>query len=214
MVEEQSATVDTVVFDIGGVIIDWNPRYLYDKLITDPAARDRFLTEVCSPQWNAEQDRGRTFAEATGLLRPEHPDQADLIDAYWTRWPEMLGGLIPGMETLLADLVHAAVPMVAITNWSRETFPRAVAAYPVLQLFQDVVVSGECGLIKPDPEIFRLALNRFGVPAERCLFIDDSPMNVAAARSVGMAATVFDGAEQLRRTLTRLGLLSSSATPA
>ncbi|GAA4137486.1 HAD family phosphatase [Actinomadura keratinilytica] len=199
--------VTSVIFDIGGVIIDWDPLHLYRKLIPDDAERERFLTEVCSDSWNAEQDRGRSFAEAVEVAAARHPDQRELIEAYWRRWPEMLGGPIPGVPELVAEIHGAGTPMFAITNWSAETYPIAVREYPVLELFRDVVVSGEVKVCKPDPEIFRLALQRFGVAPHETLFVDDNPVNVAAAEALGMGALLFTDATSLRDRLKPLGLL-------
>lgn len=191
----------TVVFDLGGVVIDWNPRYLYRKLIPDPAALDRFLTDVCSMAWNKQMDFGRPFAEAVAELTARHPDQSHLIEAYHARWAEMLGGLVPGVAEVLEELAEAGVPLYAITNWSAETFPFATARYPVLSMFSKIVISGEIGLTKPDPEIFRYAAEQFGVPLQECLFVDDARINVASARAVGMRAVRFVDADTLRADL-------------
>ena len=198
------------MFDLGGVIVDWNPRYLYRKLIDDPAEMDRFLTEVCSPAWNLEQDRGRSFEEAVDLLSREHPKQAALIKAYWQRWPEMLGGLIPGASAVLSELHERDVPIFAITNWSAQTFPLALERYPVLNLFDEIIVSGEVGVIKPDIRIYEIALERFGInqPSD-CLFVDDSVANVSAAVKAGMHAVQFTTVDALRDLLSGYGLLSS-----
>ncbi|MBT2210106.1 HAD family phosphatase [Actinomadura sp. NEAU-AAG7] len=197
----------TVVFDIGGVIIDWDPRYLYRRLIPDEAEMERFLTEVCSGAWNAQQDRGRSFIEAIEELAARHPGQRELIMAYWERWDEMLGDPIPGVADIMTELHQAGVPMVAITNWSAETYPIAVREHPELKLFRDAVVSGEVRLSKPDPEIFRYALDRFGLAPHEALFIDDNRANTAAADALGIGTHLFTGAPALRATLETAGLL-------
>lgn len=199
--------VTSVVFDLGGVIIDWDPLHLYRKLIPGDAERERFLTEVCPGSWNAEQDRGRSFAEAVELAAARYPEQRELIEAYWQRWPEMLGGPIPGVAELVAETHRAGTPMFAITNWSAETYPIAVREYPVLELFRDVVVSGEVKMCKPDLEIFRFALQRFGVAPHETLFVDDNPANVAAAEALGMGTMLFTDAAELRDRLKLVGLL-------
>lgn len=188
-----------LIFDLGGVLIDWNPRYLFDTLIADPARREHFLTVVCPPAWNLEIDRGLPFEQAVRERTEQHPDWAPYIHAYWRRWDEMLGGLIPGMEGLVGELRGAGAALYAITNWSAETFPLARERFPLLGVFDGaVVVSGEVGLVKPEPRIYELALERFGLRPEQCLFIDDNEPNVAGARRVGIAATRFVDAATLR----------------
>ncbi|MFF4988622.1 HAD family hydrolase [Streptosporangium saharense] len=205
--ETMDSQYDAVVFDLGGVVVDWNPRHLYRKLIDDPERMEWFLTEVCPGSWNAEQDRGRPFADAVREAVERHPDHRELIEVYWSRWPEMLDGLVPGTSEILADVRRAGTAMYAITNWSAETYPLAVDRYPVLKLFEDIVVSGEIKMIKPDPEIYLHALDRFGLSAERALFVDDSPANVEGAAAVGMGALLFTDAAALRSELERYGLL-------
>jgi len=166
----QAGTVSNrraLIFDLGGVVIDWSPRYLFDKLVADPGQLNRFLTEVCPPWWNIELDRGLPFEDAVRERSEAYPEWAPYIEAYWRRWAEMLGGLMPGMPELLAELRAAGAPHYAITNWSAETFPLARDRYPLLGVFDGaVLVSGEVGLVKPDPEIFELALDRFGLSRE------------------------------------------------
>jgi 2-haloacid dehalogenase len=199
-----------VVFDLGGVLIDWDPRYLYRKLLADEAAVEEFLATVCTPEWNAEQDRGRPFAEGIAELVERHPVHAAAITAYHERWPEMLGGGIPGVVELLAELRAAGVPLYALTNWSTETFGVARERFEFLDWFDGVVVSGEERMVKPDPAIFRLLLDRFGLAPEGALFVDDSPANVAAARELGFDAVQFHGPDRLRRDLRERGLLDGA----
>jgi 2-haloacid dehalogenase len=160
--------VTGVVFDLGGVLIDWDPRHLYRKLfLEDEPGMERFLAEVCTPEWNAAQDAGRSWAEATALLRARHPDRAELIDAYHLRWPEMLGGPIEGSVAVLRELRAAGTPLYALTNWSHETFPVALGLYDFLSWFEAIVVSGHERMIKPDPRLYRLLIERHGLqPAE------------------------------------------------
>ncbi len=199
--------IGAVVFDLGGVLIDWNPRYLYRKLFPgDEAGMERFLTEVCTPAWNVRQDAGRSWAEATALLRAEHPGQAELIDAYHLRWPEMLGGPIEGSVDILRELKGAGTALYALTNWSHETFPVAIETYDFLACFDGIVVSGRERLIKPDPGLFRILLDRYGLRAGELVFIDDNARNAEAAAAIGMHAIHFVGAEALRAELARLGL--------
>ncbi|HEX2754118.1 MAG TPA: HAD family phosphatase [Candidatus Limnocylindrales bacterium] len=210
MTAEPSAVADrpsAVVFDLGGVLIDWNPRYLYRRLIADEASMERFLADVVSPAWNREMDRGRPLADLVAELVGRHPEQADLIEAYRTRWLEMLGAAYDDTVDVLAELRTDGVRLLALTNWSAETFSLARPRYPFLTWFEDVVVSGEVGLIKPDPAIFRLLADRHGLEPSRTVFIDDASANVEAAAGLGFRAIRFTAASALRRELAAMGLL-------
>ncbi len=197
-----------VVFDLGGVLIDWNPRYLYRKLIAEEAAIERFLAEVCHPSWNEEQDRGRSFAAAIEEAAARHPGERALIEAYHHRWHEMLAGPIPGSVKILEELKQAGFELHALTNWSVEKFPIARERYDFLEHFESILVSGEVGLIKPDPRIFLLLLESIGRAAADCIYIDDNAGNVAAAAALGFDAAHFQGPDRLRRDLVRRGALS------
>jgi 2-haloacid dehalogenase len=203
-----------VVFDLGGVLIDWDPRYLYRKLLADEAAVEEFLATVCTPEWNAEQDRGRPFAEGVAELVERYPVHAAAITAYHERWTEMLGGDISGTVELLAELRAAGVPLYALTNWSAETFGIARERFEFLSWFDGVLVSGEERMIKPDPAIFRLLLDRFGLDPQATFYVDDGPANVAAASELGFDAVRFTGPGRLRRDLETRGLLARSAPSA
>jgi 2-haloacid dehalogenase len=200
-----------VVFDLGGVLIDWNPRYLYRQLIDDEREIERFLAEVCHAAWNEEQDRGRTFAAAIEEAAARHPGERALIEAYHHRWHEMLAGPITGSVEILDELKQAGFELHALTNWSVEKFPIARERYDFLGRFESILVSGEVGLIKPDPGIFRLLLEGIGRPAADCIYIDDNAKNVAAAEALGFDAIHFEGPEPLRRDLVRRGVLSGQA---
>jgi 2-haloacid dehalogenase len=202
-------TVKAVVFDLGGVLIDWDPRYLYRKLLEDEAAVEEFLATVCTPEWNLEQDRGRPFAEGVAELVERFPVHAAAITAYHERWTEMLGGEIGGTVELLAELRANGVPLYALTNWSAETFGIARERYELLSWFDGVLVSGEERVVKPDPAIFRLFLDRFGLDPEATFYVDDSPANVAAASQLGFDAVRFTGPAQLQRDLAARRLLDS-----
>ena len=201
-----------VVFDLGGVLIDWNPRYLYRQLFADEAEMERFLAEVTTPAWNLEQDRGRPFAEAIASLVRDHPDQAEMIEAYWRRWPETLGDPHEEVVDVLTELRGSGVRLLALTNWSGETFPYAAPRYPFLEWFEAVIVSGEVKLVKPDPAIFDLLVERFGLEPSRTVLIDDTIANVRAAKALGFRAISFTSASDLRRDLVAMGLLPASAT--
>ena len=207
-------TLEAVAFDLGGVLIDWNPRYLYRALFDgDEAAMEQFLNEVTTQDWNAEQDAGRSWREAVDTLVAIHPDRRDLIVAYDERWPETLGGPIEGTVEILSDLRREGVRLVALSNWSAEKFPVALERYEFLGWFEAVVISGEIGIAKPDPRIFRLLLERTGLAARSTVFVDDSPANVAAAASLGMVALQFQDPAILRRDLEGLGLLRKVSSP-
>lgn len=166
-----------------------------------------FLGEVCSPAWNLEQDRGRDWDEAIAGLIAEHPDKAELIAAFRGRWVEMLGGPIEGTVEILTELRAQKVPLYALTNWSAETFEMALELYEFLGWFEGIVVSGRERMVKPDPAIFRLLCERYGLSPERSVFIDDNPKNAAAATALGMEGIHFTSPEALRADLTRLRLL-------
>ena len=198
----------TVVFDLGGVLIDWDPRHLYRKLFPgDEPGMERFLAEVCTHDWNAEQDRGRTWAEATAALKAEHPAHASMIDAFHLRWPEMMAGPIEGTVAILSGLRGAGVPLYALTNWSHETFPFALQRFPFLHWFRGTVVSGHEELIKPDPRIYELLMGRHGLHAEQCIYIDDNKANAAAATALGMHGIHFTTPDALRAELRSFGLV-------
>jgi len=196
------------VFDLGGVLLDWNPRHLYRKLFAgDEAAMEHFLATVCTHEWNRCQDAGRSFAEGGRLLTAEHPDKVELIDAYGARFDEMIAGPIAGMVEILAELRDRGTPLYGLTNWSAETYPPARERFAFLSWFRGILVSGEVGVIKPDPRIFEVLIERFAINPENAVYIDDVEANVAAARSFGIHAIQFTTPARLRRELTRLGLL-------
>ena len=199
-------SVEAVVFDLGGVLIDWDPRHLYRRLFDDEAEMERFLAEVTTPSWNAEQDAGRTWREAIDVLIAEHPDRRDLIVAYDERWEDMLAGPIEGTVAVLRDLREAGPRLAALSNWSAEKFPIARRRYRFLDWFETIVVSGEVGLAKPDPRIFRHLLDETGFTAEMTAYVDDVPANVTVAGELGMIALRFVDPATLRRDLRDLGL--------
>lgn len=208
--------IDAVVFDLGGVLVDWNPRYLYRQLFSDDVAgMEWFLAEVCSPAWNAAQDAGRSWDEAVDEAIARHPDQAARIRAYRDRWIETLGEALAPTVQLLDELRDGDCRLYALTNWSGETFPHALERYPFLGWFDGIVVSGQERLAKPDPAIFLLLMERHDLRAERTVFIDDMAYNVEAAARLGMRAIHFRDAAELRRDLARLGVapLATAPTP-
>lgn len=197
-----------VIFDVGNVLFDWNPRFLYERLIGDDRALDAFLRDVATKDWHFQHDAGRPFADTSAELAALHPQHADLIAAWGPRFIEQLGDMLPGMRTLVDDLHARGVPLYAITNFSGEFWPpfrdREAALF---DRFQGIVVSGDELLTKPDPAIYRLALDRFGIAAEDAVFVDDRADNVAAADAVGIRGVLFTDADALRADLARFELL-------
>ena len=197
------------IFDLGGVLLQWNPRHLYRKLFNgDDAAMEDFLASVCTTEWNERQDAGRTFAEGTRELLPRHPDKVELIEAWGKRFGEMIPGPIDGTVDVLSDLRARNVPLYGVSNWSAETFPPQRARFPFLSWLKDIVVSGEVGFIKPDPRIFQILLDRNGIAAESAVFIDDVAVNAAAASRLGIHGIHFRSPDQLRRDLAAVGLFT------
>ena len=188
----------TFVVDLGGVLVDWDPRYLMAELIEDPERLEWFLAHVCDEDWLGPVDRGEPFAVAVARRSARFPEWSTEIAAYAARWPEMVRGEIEGTARLLWDLRAAGAPMVALSNWPADTFWVARERFAVLEVFSDVVVSGFVGLTKPDPAIYRLTLERSGLRARGCVFVDDREVNVAAARELGMSAIRFTDAAALR----------------
>jgi 2-haloacid dehalogenase len=197
-----------VVFDLGGVLIDWNPRYLYRKLFAgDDAAMEHFLANICTSSWNAQQDAGRSFAEGSTSLKLEHPGHAELIDAWFQRHEEMLAGPISGTVSILRELRERGVGLYALSNWSAETFPTAWKRFEFLHWFQGILLSGRVRLIKPDPRIFKLFFETFSINPAHSVYIDDLGRNAEVATTLGMHGIVFSDPTALRTELVKVGLL-------
>jgi 2-haloacid dehalogenase len=202
------------VFDLGGVLLDWDPRHLYRKLFAgDEAAMEDFLASVCTTEWNKRQDAGRSFADAVRELLPLHGDKIELIEAFGKRFGEMVAGPIEGAVEILSELKSRGAPLYAITNWSAETFPPQLARFPFLSWFDGIVVSGFEGVIKPDPRIFHVLFDRYGVAPQSAVFIDDVAENAAAAATLGIHGIHFHSPAQLRLELLAVGLLNASGDP-
>jgi 2-haloacid dehalogenase len=196
------------VFDLGGVLIDWNPRYLYRKLFAgDDDAMEHFLRTVCTSNWNSRQDAGRTLAEACAHLKSRYPDYAAMIDAWRDRYDEMLGGAIPGMVELLDELRSRGVPIYALSNWSAETFPAAQKRFDFLKWFAGILLSGHVRLLKPDPRIYQLLFDTHNIEPAQAVYVDDLQANVDAAAGLGMHGVRFTDAATLRKELASVGLL-------
>jgi len=194
----------TVVFDLGNVLVEWNPRRLYEQLIPDPDTLEQFFSTVVTNDWIRAQDAGRSFADGIAVLSAEFPHYDAEIRAFWERWEEMVPGPIHGTVDILSDLKRRGTPLYALTNWSAETFPIARPRFPFFDWFDGIVVSGEVRLVKPDARIYRHLLDQFGLQAADCVFIDDSPANVAGAEAVGITGLHFTSPEKLRRDLAEL----------
>jgi len=208
MMTDERAQDHVVIFDFGGVLVDWNPRYLYRKLFgADTVAMERFLAEICTMEWNVRQDAGRLWADAIAELVAHHPDHAALIRAYHERWEEMLAGPIDGSVAVLGELRDAGYRLYGLTNWSSETFPLARARYRFFDWFHGIVVSGEEGMIKPDHRLYARLFERYGVSPARAVFIDDNRHNVDAAVALGVRGIHFQSPAALRGELVALGLL-------
>lgn len=198
--------IDTVIFDIGNVLIPWEPKWLFRHYLADDHEIDRFLEEVDFHAWNAEQDAGRPFDEAVALQGARFPQYRHLLEAYAQRWEETLGPPIEGSVDLIRLCKREGYRVLALTNWSNETFPRACELYPFLTEFEGIVVSGCERIIKPQREIYAVLCQRYGVVPDKAVFLDDSPRNVEAARAFGLRAVHFTGVADALSDLRRLGL--------
>ncbi|MDQ2877196.1 MAG: HAD family phosphatase [Actinomycetota bacterium] len=201
-----SPAVDTVVFDLGGVLLDWDPRHLYGKLIGDPAELAEFLARVCTSEWHRSHDLGVPILESCRELAREYPGHAQLIMAWAGRGEEMIAGQIDGTVEVLAELSRAGVPCFALSNMEAETFPLRRERFAFMRYFDGCVISGIEGVAKPDPAIFKLLLTRHQLDPARTVFIDDSPGNITTAQQTGLKAIRFADPEQLRGDLRALGL--------
>jgi 2-haloacid dehalogenase len=190
-----------VIFDVGRVLFDWDLRYLFAKLIEDADELEWFVTHVVTPQWHFQHDAGRPLAEMLPELKAEFPDHAPLIDVYAARFNETIPGPMPGSLELVERLDAAGVPLFAITNFGHEFWEGFRPTQPIFDRFRDIIVSGTEKLMKPDPAIYRLAIERFGIDPAGALFIDDVAANVAGAESLGIAGHLFSGAAMLEGDL-------------
>ncbi len=189
--------INTILFDFGGVLVDWNPRYVYRDYFQDDEKMEWFLKHICTDEWNLEQDRGRSLQKATELLIAQHPEWEKEIRMYYGQWEKMLRDAIWETVDILYEL-NKKHKMYGLTNWSAETFPVALARFDFFQIFEGILVSGEEKLIKPNPKIYELMMNKFNLKPENCLFIDDNLKNVEAARVFGIKTLHFHNANELR----------------
>ena len=201
--------INTIIFDLGNVLIDWDPNRLYKKIFKEDSEREYFLENICTGDWNVQQDAGRTLKEATETLVAQHPKYEEEIRAFYGRWPEMIGGPIHGTVEILNQLKsEGKVRLYALTNWSAETFPYALKNFDFLQLFEGILVSGDEKLIKPDIRIYQLMTERYNITPTKAFFIDDSLANIQSARDFGIHGHHFTTPEKLRKDLVERGLLA------
>ncbi len=202
-----AAARSVVIFDLGGVLLEWDPRNLYRRLIPDAEACEHFLTEVCPPEWNHQQDAGRSFAEAEAEAISRHPDKADLIRAWLPGFSEMIPNAVEGTVDIRERLHAKKVPLYALTNFSGETFKPTFKRFPFFQRFRGIVVSGDEKMLKPEARIYQLLCSRYGVDPKDAIFIDDVPKNVEGANAVGIHGIHFRSPAQLEQELRSLGFL-------
>lgn len=197
-----TSQIKAIIFDFGNVLLEWNPRYVYERYFPDnPEGMERFFKEVNFMDWNLQQDKGRPFAEGVAILSEKFPHYAQLIRAYHDNWIDSIGQSYAGTIEILKQLEQAGFPLYGLSNWSAETFPYAREKYDFFDLFDDFVISGDVGHVKPDPEIFQILLEKIGRPAHECLFIDDAQSNIDQAQKMGFATIHFQSAEQLETSL-------------
>jgi 2-haloacid dehalogenase len=200
--------INTLIFDLGGVLIDWNPEYVFKEIIPDDDRRQYFFDNICTYVWNIEQDAGRLISVATEQKVAEFPDWEPEIRAYYGRWEEMLGGSIAGtVEILRGAIAHPDYRVYALTNWSAETFPIAKERFDFLHWFEGIVVSGDEMTRKPFADIYQILLNRYDVNPTQAIFIDDALHNVEAAEALGIHGIHFKSPEQLRASLIEKGVV-------
>ncbi|HVX48623.1 MAG TPA: HAD family phosphatase [Chitinophagaceae bacterium] len=197
----------TIIFDFGGVLIDWDPRHLYKKIFTDESEMEWFLGNVCTLSWNLKQDEGRPFAEAVSALQAEYPQYFEHIQAYHIRWDEMLNGAIAETVAILRALKQEGYIIYGLTNWSHETFPVALQRFDFLHELDGIVVSGEEKMAKPSEDIFNLLLQRYRLNAGDCIFIDDNVYNIEAAHNLGFNTIHFTSPAALNIRLGEMGVL-------
>jgi len=202
-----TTNINAIIFDYGNVLLEWNPRLVYRRYFNDEETMEQFLREVNFMEWNAQQDKGRSFAEGVAVLSQQFPQHARLLQAYYDQWRDSIGEAYWDTVEILKQLKRAGYRLYGLSNWSAETFPLVRARYDFFELLDDMVISGEVGFVKPEPEIYQIMLDRIGKPAQECLFIDDSLPNIQQAEKLGFVGIHFQSAEQLRIELEKYNLL-------
>ena len=198
--------INTIIFDFGGVLIDWNPRYMYRNEFEESSAMEHFLEQICTDDWNLQQDKGRSLAEGTRILQEKFPEHAVKIQLFYDQWEKMINGDIPQNVTVLRNLKEK-YKLYGLTNWSAETFTIVFKRFAFFTLFDGIVISGEEKLIKPDKKIFELMLDRYRLEAKNSLFIDDNMKNIQAAKEMGFVTIHVTEKTDLKRELYALGLM-------
>jgi 2-haloacid dehalogenase len=202
------ASINTIVFDLGGVLIDWNPEYLYSRIFPNEEERRWFLSTICTLDWNEAQDAGRSLKEGTEWLVKKFPEHETSIRAYYGRWKEMLGGPIHETVEIFRQLkFHTDLKLYALTNWSAETFPVALELYDFLHWFDGRLVSGEEKTRKPFPEIYKILIDRFQIDPKKAVYVDDNIRNVLPARELGFYGVHFRTPKLFKEELKGLGVL-------
>ena len=199
--------ITTVIFDFGGVLVDWNPHRLYDPYFGSREKADWFLANICTMDWNVQMDGGKPIVQGVAELSAEHPEWAKEIRLYFDRWIDMMGDEIPDMRQLMLDLKAKGVRLLGLSNWSMETFPLVRHRYGVFDLLDGMLVSGEEHLLKPSAAIYRRMIEKFSLNPEECIFIDDNPDNVAGSNAAGLPAMLFTSAVETRERLSDINLL-------
>ena len=199
--------METIIFDLGGVLIDWDPRYLYRKILKNEEEISWFLSNICTSEWNDQQDAGRSFKEAVDELLLKHPDWELCIKAWADRWKETIKGPVPETVDILRKIKNkTGHRLYALTNWSAETFPWALENFDFLHWFEGIVVSGVEKTRKPFPEIYQILLSRYKINPAKAVFIDDNIKNVEGAKAVGLNTIHFTSPQNLARELTQIGV--------
>lgn len=200
--------IKAIIFDFGGVLLEWNPRNLYQRFFPNqPDAMEEFLAKINFYHWNDQQDKGRPFAEGNAELIAQFPEHARLIEAYFENWEDSITGEIEGTVNILRTLKAKGYPLFGLSNWSAETYPRVRKIYPFFNVFDDIILSGEVKLNKPDPAIFSLLLERIGYSASECILVDDSQPNIETAKKLGFHTVLYQSPPQLRVELEKYHLL-------
>ncbi|MFT5237306.1 MAG: 2-haloacid dehalogenase [Flavobacteriaceae bacterium] len=199
--------IKNIVFDFGGVLVDWNPRYLFKDIFNDDEKMEHFLGNICSDSWNIQQDAGRTLADGTKILQEQFPEDSEMIQKFYDGWEVMLKDEIPENTKLLSQFDREKFRLWGLTNWSGETFPIALERFDFFKEFEGIVVSGDEKMIKPNEEIYLLLLERYSLKAEESIFIDDNYKNIIAANKLGFHTIHFTENVNLEKRLQELGLL-------
>lgn len=198
--------IKNIIFDFGGVLVDWNPHHLYDTYFDDKDSADWFLSNICTMDWNVQMDAGKPFEQGVAEKIAQYPQWEKEIRLYWERWIDMMGDTIPNMYDWILQLKQQGYAIYGLTNWSTETFIQVKDKYSIFQLMDGIVMSGEERVTKPDAKIYHILLNRYQLAPEECVFFDDNLNNVIAAQNIGIHAVQFQSTEQAKRELSKVTL--------